>query len=35
MGKNAQESVKKYNLTSIMQQWKLLFEDLAKNKSIL
>lgn len=26
MGKNAQESAKKYNLDSIMQQWKTLFE---------
>jgi glycosyltransferase involved in cell wall biosynthesis len=28
MGKNAQESVKKYDLDSIMQQWKSLFETL-------
>ncbi|OOG69878.1 glycosyltransferase family 4 protein [Flavobacterium sp. A45] len=28
MGKNAQESVQKYDLDSIMQQWKLLFETL-------
>ena len=31
MGKNAQESVKIYNLDSIMQKWKSLFEDLVKN----
>ena len=30
MGKNAQVSVKKYNVDGIMQQWKSLFEDLAK-----
>jgi glycosyltransferase involved in cell wall biosynthesis len=30
MGKNAQESVKKYDLESIMQQWKSLFESLVK-----
>jgi glycosyltransferase involved in cell wall biosynthesis len=30
MGKNAQESVKIYDLDSIMQQWKSLFENLAK-----
>lgn len=30
MGKNAQKSTKKYNIDSIMQQWKSLFEDLAK-----
>jgi glycosyltransferase involved in cell wall biosynthesis len=28
MGKNAQESVEKYNLDSIMQQWKTLFEEI-------
>jgi hypothetical protein len=30
MGKNAQESVKEYDLESIMQQWKSLFESLVK-----
>jgi glycosyltransferase involved in cell wall biosynthesis len=30
MGKNAQESTKKYNIDSIMQQWKSLFEEIAK-----
>lgn len=30
MGKNAQKSTEKYNLDAIMQQWKSLFEDLAK-----
>ncbi|PZX94390.1 glycosyltransferase family 4 protein [Flavobacterium aquariorum] len=30
MGKNAQESVKKYDLECIMQQWKALFESLVK-----
>jgi glycosyltransferase involved in cell wall biosynthesis len=31
MGKNAQESVKIYDLENIMQQWKSLFENLVKN----
>lgn len=30
MGENAQESTKKYNIDSIMQQWKSFFEDLVK-----
>lgn len=30
MGKNAQESVKKYDIDNIMQQWKSLFENLTK-----
>jgi glycosyltransferase involved in cell wall biosynthesis len=30
IGKNAQESVEKYNLDSIMQQWKTLFEEITK-----
>jgi glycosyltransferase involved in cell wall biosynthesis len=35
MGKNAKNSVSKYDLETIMQQWKSLFEHLAKNNSIL
>nr|WP_315141674.1 glycosyltransferase family 4 protein [uncultured Flavobacterium sp.] len=30
IGKNAQESAEKYNLDSIMQQWKTLFEEITK-----
>jgi glycosyltransferase involved in cell wall biosynthesis len=30
MGNNAQKSTKKYNIDSIMQQWKSLFEEIAK-----
>ena len=30
MGKNAQGSADKYNLDSIMQQWKMLFEEITK-----
>ena len=30
MGKNAITSIKKYNIDSIMQQWKMLFESLVK-----
>ena len=30
MGKNAQESMEKYNLESVMQQWKTLFEEITK-----
>jgi glycosyltransferase involved in cell wall biosynthesis len=33
MGKEAQESVGKYKLSNIMQQWKSLFEELVKNNN--
>ena len=35
LGQNGQESVLRFDLDTIMNQWKSLFEDLAKNKSIL